>query len=580
MKNILLLISSFYFIHAYTVSTVVESIYGTYTGVDTGTNIVFFDIPYSNNPGRWERPSLPTTDSSFMYNATFERPNCYQRDVVNAPPFPPFLDSVYFEPFSEDCLQLTIIVPKEIEEGKLLPVNTFVHGGGDISGTNDLTSYNLQFASNATSQIYILVKYRLGPAANFPFAGILPANLGLEDLKVAFKFIYLSIESFHGKPNRHVVEGQSAGSDALSKLLIKESTFSVPESLSKLGIRGVSLRSGSPVNGFDYNTQIYLSGLLANSMGCGLTDPVLAIACMKQKSMSEIIEAANTPPLNLIQFVHTDNGPGFPGKVLDLYQQMKFDKDVNMIIGFATHESYLLARFLTGADAPPFSPTDQFIQATNQFYLFNFGTNYTNDALSDIEESAFNTSMIIAHAGNIGIAGASIITEEYFSRVSQEMTTFYEQLLKSIDDGSFLCPGKIIADAVSKTNSKVFMYQWDNIPENPLFTTQDERLISSHGSDLPFRFLNPTLGDIPLISHFSAQEELFAQEVLEMHATFAQTNRPAPESVWPRYEAVFAVEGKKDLMIVLNSTNLSNFEIKKFQPNCAIWNPFLLPGSQ
>lgn len=123
---------------------------------------------------------------------------------------------------SEDCLQLTITCPEDLEPSERVPAMVWIHGGAYISGAGDAAWYRPMDLVREHRVIVVNINFRLG------FLGYLgqiwgyPANLGLLDQIEAFKWIQRNIEAFGGDRNNVTAFGQSAGGDVIVQLMISD----------------------------------------------------------------------------------------------------------------------------------------------------------------------------------------------------------------------------------------------------------------------------------------------------------------------------------------------------------------------
>ena len=122
-------------------------------------------------------------------------------------------------PMSEDCLYLSVIVPKP--RAKNVPVVVWVYGGGFYSGTSTLDVYDYRILAENQDVIVVAPHYRV---ANLGFmylgTGDVPGNSGLFDQLLAFQWIHDNIAFFGGNPNNITLMGESAGAAAISMHLL------------------------------------------------------------------------------------------------------------------------------------------------------------------------------------------------------------------------------------------------------------------------------------------------------------------------------------------------------------------------
>ena len=136
----------------------------------------------------------------------------------------PFLDDVlgtrYGElPGSEDCQNLSITMPADVDPGEQLPVMVWIHGGSYTTGSGDLAIFDPAALVAENRVVVVSVTYRLGLFGFLATRSGRPGNLGLLDQLEAFRWVQRNIAAFGGDPGRVTAFGQSAGGDAIAHLM-------------------------------------------------------------------------------------------------------------------------------------------------------------------------------------------------------------------------------------------------------------------------------------------------------------------------------------------------------------------------
>jgi carboxylesterase type B len=197
---------------------------------DSGSNVqgrkyplasVFHNIKYAESPEgnlRFRDP-VPFSQPSFVDASNGDRIMCPQQCV------PPFCQGIV----SEDCLVLTVYVPSSYsfnsQNGQLLPVMFFIHGGGFYSGSSNEKVYDAAHLSNTTNTIIVKINYRLGLLGFLTDdkSGI-SGNQGIKDQRLAMKWVQDNIAAFGGDKDQVTIFGESAGAQSVQfHLLSKES---------------------------------------------------------------------------------------------------------------------------------------------------------------------------------------------------------------------------------------------------------------------------------------------------------------------------------------------------------------------
>ncbi|CAD0090119.1 unnamed protein product [Aureobasidium vineae] len=133
-------------------------------------------------------------------------------------------DDVEEQEQAENCLRLTITIPKDTTSNSKLPVVVFIHGGAFFLGSGERKYYNpLTFCAQALEMgkplIFVSINYRLGALGFFhsPNAeGLMPSNNGLHDQITGIDWIRRNIDGFGGDRDNITAIGQSAGGESLS----------------------------------------------------------------------------------------------------------------------------------------------------------------------------------------------------------------------------------------------------------------------------------------------------------------------------------------------------------------------------
>ncbi|ALE06186.1 carboxylesterase [Arthrobacter sp. ERGS1:01] len=125
--------------------------------------------------------------------------------------------------FSEDCLNLNVWAPEDVN-AKPLPVIVYIYGGGFEMGANTQTTSNASGLASTGRAIGVSPNYRLGPFGWLSlshYGGALKeaTNLGLQDIITALQWVRKNIAQFGGDPNNVTVTGHSGGAYSTIGLL-------------------------------------------------------------------------------------------------------------------------------------------------------------------------------------------------------------------------------------------------------------------------------------------------------------------------------------------------------------------------
>ncbi|KAI0351861.1 alpha/beta-hydrolase [Trametes cingulata] len=282
----------------------------TVIGTTNGTVTNFFGIPYAQPPVGDLRLRLPkpVTGYSGIINATQDAAQCPQ--IPQVPPANTPLNLVQAvvayanllglstnAPQSEDCLTVNVQVPTGTAPGAKLPVLALIYGGGFVTGSTALYRADaLVRRSVAFNEpvIVVAMNYRLGGMSTLGFlggkevkeAGI--GNLGLQDQRLALKWIQKYVSAFGGDPQKVTIWGESAGSVSVSSHMITNGGNT--EGL----FRGAIMHSGSPPPTGDIEElQPFYDAIVANTTCKGSND---TLDCLRKLPLDELMAAASTLP--------------------------------------------------------------------------------------------------------------------------------------------------------------------------------------------------------------------------------------------------------------------------------------------
>src|SRR5690625_5998401 len=127
-------------------------------------------------------------------------------------------------PISEDCLRLSVTMPKAAVAEAGLPGLLWIHGGAYVAGAGDAEIYDPHTLSAEQGIIVASVTVRLGVLGYLGTGRPEHSNLGVLDQISALRWVQANISSFGGDPDNITIAGQSAGADACAHLMIAEGT--------------------------------------------------------------------------------------------------------------------------------------------------------------------------------------------------------------------------------------------------------------------------------------------------------------------------------------------------------------------
>lgn len=217
---------------------------GEIKGREYDDRLEFRGIKFANAK-RWEYPE-PIDKWEGTYDATEYGACCFQERAytVDAETNPwyhkEFRSNLKFT-YSEDCLFLNVVAPKDAEK---CPVLVYIYGGSFTGGSSDEGHLSgVSFAQNGI--IWVAMNYRIN-CFGFPNHPDLTdehgrcGNFGLYDQVCALEWIKHHIAEFGGDPDNITLSGESAG--AMSVDLIMST-----DRVKALGLKGAVLMSGAGI---------------------------------------------------------------------------------------------------------------------------------------------------------------------------------------------------------------------------------------------------------------------------------------------------------------------------------------------
>lgn len=182
----------------------------------------------------------------------------------------------------ENCLTLNISLPTT--KAAKRPVLVWIHGGAFVGGAASL--YRLDRLARGMDAIVVSVNYRLGvfgfmaPPAGTSGAGHV---LGLEDQRLAMRWVKANIAAFGGDPDNITLAGESAGAASVCMHLM------APEQTRGLFHRAIiqSAACGTPLRTLP-QAEVFAAKV---SKEAGCPDAATAFACLKTIDPQALIAA-------------------------------------------------------------------------------------------------------------------------------------------------------------------------------------------------------------------------------------------------------------------------------------------------
>ncbi|WP_292933124.1 carboxylesterase family protein [Novosphingobium sp. PASSN1] len=233
----------------------------------------------------------------------------------------------------ENCLTLNISLPTTKAAAKR-PVLVWIHGGAFVGGAASL--YRLDRLAKGMDAVVVSVNYRLGvfgfmaPPAGTPGAGRV---LGLEDQRLALRWVKTNIAAFGGDPENITLAGESAGAASVCMHLM------APDETRTLFRRAIiqSSACGTPLRALP-QAELF-AAKVAKEAGC--TDPAALLGCLKAIDPQSLIAAgARAASGELLAFAPFAGSATIPRPTLAALQAGDFAR-VPILYGFTRDEMRL-----------------------------------------------------------------------------------------------------------------------------------------------------------------------------------------------------------------------------------------------
>jgi para-nitrobenzyl esterase len=244
--------------------------------------IEYRGIPYAEAPVGHLRWALPVSKAA--WSGTLDATNfgsaCPQQSRYSG-----LTDSST----TEDCLSINVTVPADIKPGERLPVIFWIHGGAYVGGSSNL--YRLDKLANQGRVIVVSPNYRIGILGFMPLTPLkgqlVNGNFGLEDQRLAMRWVQRNIAAFGGDASNVTLAGESAGAASICAHL------TAPEATDALFHKAIVMSFGclAPMKSMD-DIFTEVSGPVESDskyLNCSGSGEAL-LQCLRNKSVEEILQ--------------------------------------------------------------------------------------------------------------------------------------------------------------------------------------------------------------------------------------------------------------------------------------------------
>jgi para-nitrobenzyl esterase len=259
------------------------------------------------------------------------------------------------EPEGEDCLRLNLWT-NGVGAGKR-PVMVWLHGGAYVTGSGGFAAYDGANLARQEDVVVVTVNHRLNAFGFLHVAAIggakyaRSANLGMQDIVAALRWVRENVANFGGDADNVTIFGQSGGGGKVSTLLAMPSAKGL--------FHRAIIQSGSTLRQNSAEDATVLAHRFLARLKLGSVDELQQLPMERMRA--EVIAALGTgpllaPPSSEPAFTALSLGPVVDGHVLPTHPfdpvAPALSADVPLLVG--TNESEIT--FFPGA---PLDPIDE-----------------------------------------------------------------------------------------------------------------------------------------------------------------------------------------------------------------------------
>ncbi|CAH1794466.1 unnamed protein product [Owenia fusiformis] len=236
-------------------------------------------------------------------------------------------ESEYLD-MSEDCLYLNVWIPGNWTGGGNLSVMVWIHGGGFQTGSS--TIYDSGYLSQHANVLIVTINYRLNV---FGFlsteSGPDDGNWGLKDMVLALQWVQENIGHFGGDKNSVTIFGESAGSAAVTMLMISNQAKGL---FQKAIAQSGSLFDPWAMNPKGKNRE--MEEKLVYKLKC---DFYADLNCLRTRTASDVLSASMLMDL---RFVPNMDGSFFADDPKTILERGQYEP-VDFVNGCNSHEGFM-----------------------------------------------------------------------------------------------------------------------------------------------------------------------------------------------------------------------------------------------
>lgn len=408
---------------------------------------------------------------------------------------------------TEDCLTLNVTVPvagpgrARGTRGKK-PVIVWIHGGAFVGGSSAL--YPLAAMARSGDVVVVSLNYRLG-AFGFMAHPAFPAahngGYGLEDQRLAMRWVKRNIAAFGGDPDNITLAGESAGASSVCMHLIapRQTTGLFRRAIVQSGGCAHPLREVAAA-------ATAVGDKVAAKVGCG--DKATALACLRKAKVTDLLAAAaEVGAADLMTYAPVWGTETVPVQSFEALRTGRFVR-VPVLNGGDSEELRLYVAYDVKAGA----------RITAESYPDDLKAVYGDKSPTVLKEYPVTSySSAPAALGSV-------------------MSDFSPKI--GLNNCIYLEAGKLMRRRVP-----VYEYVFGDSAAPPVTTDPGFEMGAVHASELPYQFPhfdNTTKAAGP---DLAPPSQKLADQMMAYWTSFARTGIPvaAGAAIWPRYASETSV---------------------------------------
>jgi carboxylesterase type B len=497
---------------------------------EQGTNVIsYLGVPFAEPPTGALRFRPPVMHSGWngTYEAFSQKPPCWQPEKMR--------DLLKWN-FSEDCLYMNIhaSVPDTTSGASLdlRPVLVNIHGGA----FNTLMAVTGAKLAEVSGAVFAAPQYRLG-VLGFLATEAPPPNFGMEDQRLALRWLKENVNAFGGDPTKIMIYGGSGGGSAVAGHLTMPASWGLYAAAgmdSPGGHQGWHAPGDPRVRQSDgwMSTNLALKDArsYALALGCaGAND----LECLQKVAPSDLIAMATTSKVSREnRWFFSASLPVEGQYPLGQIASGAWNR-VPLILGISSCEACKLATFRSGP----------------------VGSNLTREEFRDD----------VAGWGFSGKGGSEISPDTleawYGDRIAAQ--GYWRTVARIIADSVWACQGVLHAEAAVSTGGLekgVYMYYFNYTPANYPYPGGTHGYIAQW---LMQRRWRPTDGETQLMLNLG---RFWAG----MANSGTPNNNPNTTTHWPLFDPAV-----KNNVLVADVPMYAGSTLDVQRPECQHWKPYL-----